>query len=53
MPTNEDDCALTIVNGSLNILRKYLTAKVAWNNQLWFDCVERCSNETILKVNVA
>ena len=41
------------VNGSLNILRKYLTAKVAWNNQSWFDCVERCSNETILKVNVA
>lgn len=40
------------VNGSLNILRKYLISKVAWNNQLWFDCVEQCSNETILKINV-
>lgn len=40
------------VNGSLNILRKYLISKVAWNNQLWFDCVEQCSNGTILKINV-
>ena len=36
------------VNGSLNILRKYLTLQVAWNNQLWLDCVEQCSN-VILK----
>lgn len=41
------------VNGSLNILRKYLISKVAWNNRLWLDCVEQCSNGTILKLNVA
>ena len=41
------------VNGSLNILRKYLILKVAWDNQLWLDCVEQCSNGPILKVNVA
>ena len=41
------------VNGSLNILRKYLISKVAWNNRLWLDCVEQCSNEAILKLNVA
>ena len=38
------------VNGSLNILRKYLISKVAWNNRLWLDCVEQCSNGTILKL---
>ena len=36
------------VNGSLNILRKYLTNQVAWNNQIWLNCVEQCSN-VILK----
>lgn len=40
------------VNGSLNILRKYLISKAAWNSQLWLDCVEQCSNETILKISV-
>lgn len=40
------------VNGSINILRKYLISKVAWNDQLWSDCVERCSNETIFKMNI-
>ncbi len=31
------------VNGSLNILRKYLEKKAAWNNQIWLDLVEVCS----------
>lgn len=35
------------VNGSLNILRKYLEKKVAWNNQIWLDLVEVCSMPNI------
>lgn len=31
------------VNGSLNILRKYLISKVAWNENLFSDLVEVCS----------
>ena len=40
------------VNGSLNILKKYLSKNEAWNNQLWLDCVERCSNVTIRKISI-
>ena len=31
------------VNGALNIMRKYLEKKAAWNNQIWLDLVEACS----------
>lgn len=39
------------VNGSLNILRKYLTNQVAWNNQIWLNCVEQCSNVTLKRLS--
>lgn len=35
------------VNGSLNILRKYLTLKEAWNESLYLDCVEVCSTPLV------
>lgn len=35
------------INGSLNIMRKYLEKKVAWNNQIWLDLVEVCSMPNI------
>lgn len=31
------------INGSLNIMRKYLEKKAAWNSQVWLDLVEVCS----------
>lgn len=31
------------VNGSLNIMRKYLTQKEAWNEDIFSNCVEVCS----------
>ena len=35
------------VNGSYNILRKYLTSKAAWNENLFSDCVEVCSTPLV------
>lgn len=35
------------INGALNILKKFLLSKVAWNNQLWLDLVEACSTPSI------
>lgn len=35
------------VNGSLNIMRKYLEKNVAWNNQIWLNLVEVCSMPNI------
>lgn len=35
------------VNGSLNIMRKYLEKKAAWNNQIWLNLVEVCSMPNI------
>ena len=40
------------VNGSYNILRKYLTSKEAWNESLYSDCVEVCSTPTVLTVKI-
>ena len=31
------------INGSLNIMKKYLIKQEAWNSQLWLDLVEACS----------
>lgn len=33
-------CVNADVNGALNILKKYLTIKEAWNDQIWSDLVE-------------
>ena len=38
------------VNGSLNILRKYLTKQVAWNENIFSNCVEVCSMPTVYTV---
>lgn len=35
------------INGSLNIMRKYLEKKVAWNNRIWLNLVEACSMPNI------
>lgn len=35
------------INGSYNILKKYLTSKVAWNESLYLDCVEVCSTPLV------
>lgn len=35
------------MNGSLNIMRKYLEKQAAWNNQIWLDLVEVCSMPNI------
>lgn len=40
------------VNGSYNILRKYLTSKEAWNESMYSDCVEVCSTPTVLTVKI-
>lgn len=38
------------INGSLNILRKYLVAQEAWNNQIWLNLVEASSTPSVLKI---
>lgn len=35
------------VNGSYNILRKYLISQEAWNENIFSDCVEVCSTPVI------
>ena len=38
------------VNGSYNILRKYLTKQVAWNETIFSDCIEVCSTPSVYTV---
>ena len=38
------------INGSLNILRKYLTKQEAWNKKIFSDCVEVCSTPSVYTV---
>lgn len=38
------------INGSLNIIKKYLITKEAWNNQIWLDLVEAGSTPRIPKL---
>jgi putative transposase len=40
------------VNGSLNILRKYLETKVAWNSNLILDYVEACSEPVVMTIKL-
>lgn len=40
-------CINADVNGSYNILRKYLTSKAAWNENLFSDHVEVCSTPLV------
>ena len=39
------------LNGSLNILKKYLKKKVVWNNQIWLDLIEVCSKPNLKVIN--
>lgn len=40
------------VNGSLNILRKYLINQEAWNEKIFSDCVEVCSAPSVYTVKL-
>ena len=40
------------INGSLNILRKYLTKQEAWNEEIFSDCVEVCSTPSVYTVKL-
>lgn len=40
------------INGSLNILKKYLLKQEAWDSQLWEDLVEACCKPNLQKITV-
>ena len=40
------------VNGSYNILRKYLIQNEAWNEIMFSDCVEVCSTPSVFTVKL-
>lgn len=40
------------VNGSYNILRKYLTLKEVWNDEIYSNCVEVCSTPSVYTVKL-
>ena len=39
------------VNGSYNIMKKYLETNAAWDDQKWSDCVEVCSTPRVISVS--
>ena len=39
------------VNGSYNILKKYLETNAAWDDQKWSNCVEVCSTPRVIEVS--
>ena len=39
------------LNGSLNILKKYLLTKEAWNESIFSDCVEVCSRPNLQRIS--
>ncbi|XWX31929.1 hypothetical protein BIPXVNHO_CDS0048 [Staphylococcus phage PG-2021_27] len=39
------------LNGSLNIVRKYLEKQEAWNEKLFSDLVEVCSKPLLIRLN--
>lgn len=41
------------LNGSLNILKKYLIKKEVWNENLFSDCIEVCSMPTLKKYTIS
>ena len=38
------------VNGSYNILKKYLAKQVAWNEYIYSNCVEVCSTPIVFTI---
>lgn len=41
------------LNGSLNILKKYLIEQEVWNEDLFSDCIEVCSIPTLKKYTIS
>ena len=41
------------LNGSLNILKKYLIKQEVWNEDLFSDCIEVCSVPTLKKYTIS
>lgn len=41
------------LNGSLNIMKKYLIKQEVWNEDLFSDCIEVCSIPTLKKYNIS
>lgn len=41
------------LNGSLNILKKYLIKKEVWNENLFSDCIGVCSIPTLKKYTIS
>ena len=39
------------VNGSYNIMKKYLENNAAWDDQKWSDCVEVCSTPRVMSIS--
>ena len=39
------------VNGSYNIMKKYLEINAAWDDHKWSDCVEVCSTPRVMSVS--
>jgi len=39
------------VNGSYNIMKKYLENNAAWDDQTWSDCVEVCSTPRVMSIS--
>ena len=48
--TNDGYVINADVNGSYNIMKKYLEKHVAWDNQKWLNCVEVCSTPRVISV---
>lgn len=40
------------VNGSYNIMKKYLSKQGVWNELLYSNCIEVCSTPSVITVNL-
>lgn len=51
--TKNGDIINADLNGSLNILKKYLIKQEVWNEDLFSDCIEVCSIPTLKKYTIS
>lgn len=51
--TKNDGMINADLNGSLNILKKYLIKQEVWNEDLFSDCIEVCSIPTLKKYTIS
>lgn len=51
--TKKDNIINADLNGSLNILKKYLIKQEVWNEDLFSDCIEVCSIPTLKKYTIS